>query len=100
MNQLVPDDTPVAMRQATQPHQRRIIKSTGDGEGGPGSVKSEPNSSADASQNKQYLGTPHDAIPQIDLSVENKSLPKGVTMDDVNNFENMYKEHCEVRQIN
>lgn len=106
LNQLVPDDTPVAMRQAAQAHTRpaqaRHIKpnSTGDGgEGGVGSVKSDSSSNAggESTQHKQFLGTPHDAIPQVDLTVCSESLPEGITQDDVNTFDTVYKEHCEVR---
>lgn len=85
------------MRQATQPH-RRIIKSNNEGSDGTvNSVKSESGSTGgESSQHRQFLGTPHDAIPQVDLSVDAKDLPEGITADDVNTFDTMYKEHCEV----
>ena len=97
MNQLVPDDTPVAMRQATQP-QRRIVKAGGEGGSDGGTPKPDSASGAsDSGQHRQFLGTPHDAIPQVDLTcIDSKSLPQGVTMNDVNLFDTMYKEHCEV----
>lgn len=93
LNQLVPDDTPVAMRQATQP-QRRIVKA---GEGAEGTTKTEPTPAAsDSGQHRQYLGTPQDAVPQVDLTIDSKQLPQGISMHDVNIFDTLYKEHCEV----
>ncbi|XP_067943527.1 transcription factor RFX3-like [Watersipora subatra] len=93
LNQLVPDDTPVAMRQATHPH-RRISKPNA-AEGTEGGTKSDNGAVSDSSQHKLYLGSPDEPIPQNDLAIDAKSLPAGITMHDVNNFEMMYKEHCE-----
>jgi len=94
---MVPDDTPVAMRQATQPH-RRIAKSSGaDGGDAGNAMKTEAAAtSQDTEQHKQYLGSPEEAIPQNDLTIDSKNLPQGVTMSDANLFDTMYKEHCEV----
>ena len=85
------------MRQATQP-QRRIVKAGGEGGSDGGTPKPDSASGAsDSGQHRQFLGTPHDAIPQVDLTcIDSKSLPQGVTMNDVNLFDTMYKEHCEV----
>ncbi|KAF6020228.1 RFX2 [Bugula neritina] len=96
LNQMVPDDTPVAMRQATQPH-RRIAKSSGaDGGDAGNAMKTEAAAtSQDTEQHKQYLGSPEEAIPQNDLTIDSKNLPQGVTMSDANLFDTMYKEHCE-----
>lgn len=99
LNQLVPDDTPVAMRQATHPHRRIAKSNTAESAGAStNSMKSEGNGggTVDTEQHKQFLGAPDEPIPQNDLTVESKNLPHGVTMDDVNNFDAMYKEHCEV----
>ena len=85
------------MRQATQP-QRRIEKAGGEGGSDGGTPKPDSASGAsDSGQHRQFLGTPHDAIPQVDLTcIDSKRLPQGVTMNDVNLFDTMYKEHCEV----
>lgn len=93
---MVPDDTPVAMRQATH---RRVVKSdpAEGGEAGAMTPKSDASGGdGPQQQHRQFLGTPVDAIPQVDLSVTAKQLPPGVTMADANMFENLYKEHCEV----
>lgn len=96
----MPDDTPVAMRQATQPHRRGGAKPAAgeSGDAGGNAVKPEGGATggSDSTQHKQFLGTPDEPIPQNDLTIESKNLPQGLTMDDVNNFDAMYKEHCEV----
>lgn len=95
LNQLVPDDTPVAMRQATHPH-RRVSKPNASEVGEASSKADNGAAAADSSQHKLYLGSPDEPIPQNDLTIDAKVLPAELSMHDVNNFEMMYKEHCEV----
>lgn len=63
---------------------------------GLGGQASEANSQQ--AQHQQFLGDASLAIPtfgEIDMSGE--SLPEGLTEENLRAFEELYKEHCEVR---
>lgn len=93
LNQLVPDDTPVALRQPTHIHRRLSKPNPNEGTEG----KSENGAvGTDSGQHKMFLGSPDEPIPQNDLAIDSAILPSELTIDDANNFEVMYKEHCEV----
>ncbi|KAF6020630.1 RFX2 [Bugula neritina] len=110
LNQLMPDETPVAMRQPTQP-QRRVFKSTTtteEADSNPVTPKSEPTSisaemvptSTSENKHRQYLGTAIDAIPRdIHIVVESNCVPDGINQHDIQMFSTMYREHCELTAL-
>ena len=48
-------------------------------------------------QHQQFLGDATQALPAFDeIKIGNDPLPEGLTRADVEEFESMYREHCEV----
>ena len=48
-------------------------------------------------QHQQYLGDASAAIPTFgNIEVGSEPLPAGITQADLTEFEELYKEHCEV----
>lgn len=49
------------------------------------------------SQHHQFLGDGSSAIPEFpDITFRNGTLPSDCTLDDVDTFKSIYREHCEV----
>lgn len=52
------------------------------------------------SQHHQFLGDGSSAIPDFpEISFTNGGLPDDCSLDDVDTFRSIYREHCEVRFI-
>ena len=47
-------------------------------------------------QHQQFLGDASGAIPNFDVVEVDSNLPPGITQDDIDVFEHMYQQHCEV----
>ncbi|XP_067935549.1 transcription factor RFX3-like [Watersipora subatra] len=105
LNQLMPDETPVAIRQPTHPTRRVRPAASDDGtaDSNPVTPKSEPLSVASETvtssaedKHRQYLGSAIDAIPHnVTLVIDAASMPEGLTQRDFDVFKSLYIGHCE-----
>lgn len=51
------------------------------------------------SQHQQFLGDGSAAIPDFpEINFNNETLPEDCSLDDVDTFRSIYREHCEVRK--
>jgi len=49
-------------------------------------------------QHHQYLGSPpSDAVPVMVIDYDGLPLPDGIAVEQLRAFEQLYREHCEVR---
>ena len=49
------------------------------------------------SSHQQYLGDSSDGLPEGPLIEVDSQIPQGMSKDDIVNFGNYYRIHCEVR---
>lgn len=50
-------------------------------------------------QHQEYLGDVTQGLPDFeDLDTKGAPLPEGISEDDLDAFQDMYREHCEVKQ--
>ena len=67
--------------------------SAGSGESQDGTSQGE---NSQQHQHQQFLGDASGAIPNFDAVEVDKDLPEGITQEDVDMFEHLYQQHCEV----
>ena len=84
----------MAIRQQPLNPGKRYKGSGVNGSDGPEGSSSGENSQQ--YQHQQFLGDASGAIPNFDVVEVDSDLPAGITQDDVDVFEHMYQQHCEV----
>ncbi|XP_072031161.1 LOW QUALITY PROTEIN: DNA-binding protein RFX2-like [Amphiura filiformis] len=103
LNQYQDDGCHTAMRQQPINSAKRFKSNpvsgkmeAADGIGGGGQQGSGGEQQSQTQQHQQFLGDAAQALPAFDeIKIGDIPLPDGLTQNDVNEFESMYREHCE-----
>ena len=61
------------------------------------STDSQSGENSQQHQHQQFLGDASGAIPNFDIVEVDKDLPESITQEDVDMFEHLYQQHCEVK---
>ncbi|XP_031558345.1 DNA-binding protein RFX2-like isoform X2 [Actinia tenebrosa] len=95
------DDSQVALRQSPST-QKRLKPARLDGSEGPDGYSSSAGGSVDPAQqsqhhqHQQYLGDVTQGLPDFeDLDTKGAPLPDNIHEEDLDTFQDMYREHCE-----
>ncbi len=75
---------------------KQLGRDGGDSESG----TPESGQSSSQNQHQQFLGDASSAIPTFGSVEFSNPLPNGITVADIRTFEQLYKEHSEVREFN